>query len=169
MRKKLEVENYEKIKEKIQLITDPRDKALCSLLYATGGRINEVLKIKKTNIFLKEGYMLINLFTEKNPLHPKRIVPIPAEKENWLVEPILTYLNFCSETLFNFTDRSARKITHKWFSCHPHHLRHCRITHLFSVYNANPERVRLLMGWADERPIKVYSHLIWQDTKKIFE
>lgn len=165
----MEVLSYEFVQETLNEIVSPRNKALCAILYGTGARINEVLKLRKQNFEEREGHLLISLFTEKNKLHPIRTIPISFKREPWLIEPIQNYLRVCSEQLFSFSDRTVRKITHKYFGCHPHWFRHSRTTHLISIFNAHPEKIRLWMGWKDERPLKVYSHLFWRELKGIFE
>jgi site-specific recombinase XerD len=160
--------SYEEVKDKLSLISVPRDKALCALLYGSAGRINEVLKVEKRDIVLEKKYLLITLTTEKNWQHPERIVPIPL-KESWIVKPILDYLSFSAKRLFPFSDRLARNITHKWLNCHPHFLRHSRLTHLVSIYNADANRLKLIAGWRSVAMANVYVHLNWQDTKSVFE
>jgi len=160
--------SYMEVKNKLNSIISPRDRALCCILYGSAGRINEVLKLRKSDIRMENNYLLISLRTEKNPNHPERIVPIPL-KEEWVVKPIADYLEVCDGRLFNFSDRLARNITRKCMDCNPHFLRHTRLTHLVSIYRADEHRLRMIAGWVDTRPAYIYVHLNWKDTKDIFE
>lgn len=169
-KKSKNVFSYEEIKEHLSLIPILTYRAWCSALYATGGRINEVIKLTKNDLRKEENFLLISLWTEKNKKHPTRILPIPLDKEKWLTDPIITLAEVIpSMRLFNFSDRWGREIVHRYFDCHPHFLRHCRLTHLVSLFQADAFRLQLWAGWSSPTPANAYVHLNWQDTKKIFE
>lgn len=170
---------YKIIKEILGEIISPRDKALCALLYGTGARLNELLQLKRDDLRVKGNYLVVYLYTEKNWQHPIRAVPIkfkptplkekPKPAEAWIVKPVMDWLEVCGEILFPFSDRWARKIVQKHFGCHPHLLRHSRLTHLVELFGLKDFRLQRIAGWRDIKSANPYIHLDWKDTIEDFE
>jgi len=149
---------------------DIRDRALVSILYITGCRINEVLKrfrpkdIKK-EVVKEKTYYIFKVYTEKKR-HFKnfyRTIPINEKTEGDFIGNILDYIHIAnigdSEPLFNMTRQHGWNIVKRWLGFNPHHLRHIRNTHLAEYYGFTDQMLVRWNGWQDSRPASVYSHL----------
>lgn len=159
-----------------------RDRALFSLLYLSGGRIGEIVKIlKKHDIefvrFQNTNFMIVELFTEKNRRHPIRRVPINADRENILVSFVSEWLDTKQDEniVFNITKQRAWQIvgailknykqksrTNKFMNAN-HFLRHCRLTHLVTMHDFTDQDLVQFTGWTNSIPATTYSHLRFKD------
>ena len=158
-----------------------RDRALFSLLYLTGARIGEVVKrLKKSDFefikFNKRWFMIVELYTEKNRLHPLRRTPINIEKEKELVDYVNKYVEGLEDEdyLFPFTKQRAWQIIARIISRYKkryrnkfmnanHFLRHCRLTHLVTKYDFTDQDLVQFTGWSNSIPAKSYMHLRFKD------
>jgi len=159
-----------------------RDRALFSLLYLTGARIGEIVKrVKKKDFefirFQNKQFMIVELYTEKNRLHPLRRTPISIEKEKELVDYVTQYMENLEDEdyLFPFTKQRAWQIINlilrynkprnrknKFMNAN-HFLRHCRLTHLVTNYDFTDQDLVQFTGWANSIPAKSYMHLRFKD------
>ncbi len=158
-----------------------RDRAILELLYATGGRISEVLHLKPGDINLNGSYLILYGKRKK-----ERVVPFgePARSalEDYLalVRPVLAR---GGGEQFLFLNRFGRKISRQWVwkriryystlagiekSITPHILRHSFATHLLT-YGADLRTVQVLLGHADISTTQIYTHLNVRELKKIHE
>ena len=146
-----------------------RDVPLFALLYGTAARVGEFLQIRARDIEIQEignsEFLVVSLITEKNRRKPIRRVPISIEKENWITEPILEYVDGLEPDypLFQLSTRRIQQLSKKYFQVHPHFLRHSRLTHLVQIYNFNDRELVQIAGWTDSKPAQVYVHLRWSD------
>jgi integrase len=163
-----------------------RDRALFCFLYLTGARVEEVVRGKKKFGVKKKDlevvkidgkdFLVVSLYTLKNRKHPMRKVPIPIEKEGELVKYVLDYVkNLNSDDyLFPFTKQRAwqiirfilrkfkKKSKNKFMNAN-HYLRHCRLTHLVTIYDFTDQELVKFAGWSSSAPAVVYSHLRFKD------
>jgi integrase len=177
-----------KIAEEMPNLTRPRyryksrDRALFCLTYLTGARVGELVKRvrKKDFEFARiqdKDFLVIELYTEKNRRHPIRKIPIPIEKEERLVSFILEYLDELGDRskLFDFTKQRAWQIIgsvlrkykrrnrkNKFMNAN-HFLRHCRLTHLVTIYDFTDQDLVKFTGWSNSIPATIYSHLRFKD------
>ncbi len=148
-----------------------RDRALFATLYLTNSRVSEIVKrMKKRQILFtelkgKKVLLFTELWTQKNPDHPLRTVPVIIEKEQELVKVISLYISLYkdSEILFNISRQQAWYLMKRLCGQRCHYLRHSRITHLVVVFGINPEIIRRMAGWKDYQMLEHYSHLSWKD------
>lgn len=163
-----------------------RDRALFCFLYLTGARVEEVVRgkkklgVKKKDLELVKidgkDFLVVSLYTLKNRKHPIRKVPIPIEKEGELVKYILDYVKNLngSDYLFPFTKQRAwqivrfilikfKKRSNNKFMNANHFLRHCRLTHLVTIYDFTDQDLVKFAGWGSSAPAAVYSHLRFKD------
>lgn len=160
------------------------------LTYLTGGRISEVIEIRKRDI--KEtkdngqSILIIKLNTRKNRFSKFRNIPIPYSP---MVEKVKTYISDLERNNEDFIFRELARIkrgrTKVWeqfskeivtiravrgteyikeyeMKMRPHYLRHCRATHLAEKYGFDSLYLMYFMGWTSPAPAKRYAHLNWK-------
>jgi site-specific recombinase XerD len=163
-----------------------RDRALFCFLYLTGARVDEIVEgkkkvgVKKKDLELakinKKDFLVVSLYTLKNRKHPIRRVPIPIKREGILVKYVLDYVEKLDseQYLFPFTKQRAwqiiRSILEKYkknkknkFMNANHFLRHCRLTHLVTIYDFTDQDLVQFTGWSSSLPATIYSHLRFKD------
>jgi len=181
----LDVPNYTKMIDTIYKIKDrPWIRASLAVMLATGGRVSEILYLKRGNIkFLDYGgkelpndkvnlhdtaIIQFNMYTEKNRKTKYRVVPlIKNELFLPLAEVIVDYckeFQFDDTLLFPYT-RSAmwyavKRNIGKDFYCH--YLRHVAVTN-DSRAGINQVIQQSKFGWSDTRPGAFYTHLNVKD------
>ncbi|MFW6275105.1 MAG: hypothetical protein ACOC2M_00565 [bacterium] len=181
--------SYKAVKEAILRINNIKHQAFVALVYATMGRIGEVVRhskdkpkqeknwinppISKEDIIKKKTkkgkrLIVISLFTEK--VRKPRVVVIPYEKEKWLGNIILRYTKLSEEYyLFNKSVRWGQLVFKKYFGTQNIHvLRHYRITHWLSgEVTGKPVRERIVARMAGHTSISTqahhYDHTIFED------
>lgn len=153
--------SYEEIKTRLAAVEDLQDKALFAALYGSAARAGEIVGVTQNDIALDaNNFLVITLITEKNRMHPPRRIPIDQESEGWITKPINAWMGVCNvPELWHMTTRNVQYKCHKYFGCHPHLLRHSRLTHLVERLNLNDSTLRLLAGWTTTRPSSIYVHL----------
>lgn len=160
-----------------------RDSALFCLLYLTGGRVGEVLRLKKRDFeIIRVGgikFLIVEMYTEKHRKHPMRNVPINMEKEMELLRPIFLYLDKLrnKDKLFAFTIQRAwqiiggiicnykKRYKNKFMNAN-HFLRHCRLTHLVTMHDFTDQDLVRFVGWTNSVPATTYTHLRFKDLAK---
>ena len=153
-----------------------RDRALFIISYLTGGRVSEILSLRRKNFIYREIDMgervrkiilVKDLINEKNRQKHFKDIPIPIDKEFEAVLWNLLYDYTSSlgldELLFNISKRRAHTILTQKFGLNPHFLRHIRASHLIIYYDFNETMLTRFMGWTDSRPAKFYISLKWED------
>jgi len=148
-----------------------RDKTMLELLYATGLRVSELVKIKHSQFNLNQG--VLRIIGKGNQ---ERLVPIGEEAQRWVEEFIngprteilrgrkTDYLfpTFRSESMsrqafWHIIKRYAKKadISKK---ISPHSLRHAFATHLLNR-GADLRVVQMLLGHRDLSTTQIYTHI----------
>jgi len=171
------IENIEKEKNPIQ------KKIFLLLLYYTGARPNEVLKLKSKDITKEKNYIKIQLKGSKRGL-PRPIFlsnRLPYFNEIWsfcssFFPEVVIFYNFKNkyvrikknikgETIENIeTTDKIRYYINKWFknvvdgSISPYFLRHSRFSQL-SLNGAKPEEIMQLKGSKSLSSVRYYIHL----------
>lgn len=174
------------VMEVIQRMPELEDQALCSVLYLTAARINEIVRdFKGTQIQERQQERdgrvydfidFVNVLTLKKrknrPLdYYRRTIPVIVDK---YTEPFFDILNAYIETsmadkpdeaiLFRKTSRAYQWHIEKY--CKPyfaHWFRAARNTHLISIYNFNTYRLLKWNNWSNSRHADVYVNLSGQD------
>lgn len=171
----LEKDNIFSREEVLKLASRPmfsaRDRCLFAVLYLSNSRISEIVRrLKKKQIRFvyrreKEFMVFTGLYTEKNPEHPLRTVPVNIEREKELVGIVKSYIHTLSDDdiLFPISRQQAWKIIKKMSGQRCHFLRHTRLTHLTVEYGLGSEAIKRLAGWRSDRMLKEYTHLQWKD------
>jgi integrase/recombinase XerD len=157
-----------------------RDKALISVLYATGLRVSELISLKLSSLHLDEGYLTCVGKGEK-----ERVVPIGHEAVDWvrryLADARPELVRRSSPWLFvntrggplsrvgfwkvlkEYGEKAA--ITH---DISPHVLRHSFATHLLER-GADLRAIQLMLGHADLSTTQIYTHVLEARLRAVYD
>lgn len=155
-----------------------RDKALLELIYATGLRVSEAVKLKVNEADLNKGVISTIGKGDK-----QRIVPLGAEAAHWIARylararPQLLKNRICDELFVSqkrvgISRQLAWMIVEKYAQeagirgLSPHGLRHAFATHLVN-HGADLRVVQLLLGHADISTTQIYTHVADERLKHI--
>jgi integrase/recombinase XerD len=157
-----------------------RDKALISVLYATGLRVSELISLKLPNLHLQEGYLTCIGKGDK-----ERIVPIGQEATDWVqkylaeARPKLVpksspwlFVNARGGPLsrvgfwkllkeYGLKARITRNIS-------PHVLRHSFATHLLDR-GADLRAIQMMLGHADLSTTQIYTHVLEARLRSVYD
>jgi integrase/recombinase XerD len=157
-----------------------RDKALISLLYATGLRVTELISLKLPNLHLEDGYLTCVGKGEK-----ERLVPIGQEASEW-VQRYLTqgraHLVKRSSPWLFVNARGGRlsrvgfwKLLKEYgvksgikSDISPHVLRHSFATHLLER-GADLRAIQMMLGHADLSTTQIYTHVLAARLRAIYD
>ena len=149
-----------------------RDKAILSLLYASGLRVSELTDLKLMSLLLQEGFIRVFGKGEKErivPLGKKAIVHM----KNYLYELRHMMIKEGKSKGFVFLNRNGVKLTRMsiWNILHencilagitkkvsPHVFRHSFATHLLEG-GANLRAVQEMLGHSDIATTQIYTNI----------
>jgi integrase/recombinase XerD len=159
-----------------------RDRALLELLYATGMRVTELLRLRLGDVNLEAGYLTCVGKGDK-----ERIVPIGREAANWVrayrrdARPLLLKQR---ESNFLFLNaRGGRSLSRVGFwkilkkygrqagvtqDLSPHVIRHSFATHLLER-GADLRVIQTLLGHADLSTTQIYTHVLEARLKAVYD
>lgn len=163
-------------------VSDPlglRDRAMLEVLYATGLRVSELVKLKLNQVNLRQGVVRI---TGKGSR--ERLVPLGEEAQRWLErylesgrgeilrERQADYLfptrrsdSMTRQAFWHIIKRYAQKAgIRKPLS--PHTLRHAFATHLLN-HGADLRVVQMLLGHSDVSTTQIYTHVARERLKEV--
>ena len=147
-----------------------RDKALLEVMYATGLRVTEAVKLTLSDIDLHRGS--IRTIGKGNKL---RLVPLGQEAAYWVERycnesrPLLLKNKICDE-VFVSQKRSGISRQLAWMivkeyaeaagiaSLSPHGLRHAFATHLVN-HGVDLRSVQMMLGHSDINTTQIYTHV----------
>lgn len=158
-----------------------RDRAMLALLYATGLRVSELIRLSINDVNLQAGYLLAIGKGRK-----QRLVPV-GERAAQLVRQYLeqarpALLGKRSSTAL-FVGRGSRPLTRQGFwkllkgyalkagirrAISPHKLRHSFATHLLEG-GADLRSVQEMLGHADLSTTQIYTHLNRDRLRSIYD
>lgn len=167
----------------IELITpfDYRNKAMLELMYATGLRVSELVKVKLQDIDFNDD--IIRTFGKGSK---ERIIPIGEYAKEYLKKYIEIYRSLLlikgnSDYVFinnhgsNMTRQGFFKIIKKIAKekdikseISPHTLRHSFASHLLK-YGADLRTIQELLGHSDISTTQIYTHISHEELKKNYE
>lgn len=153
--------SQEEIKSKLDKISNIKHKAICSLIYGCGLRLNELINFKVENII--KGQNLIKVVQGKGA--KDRFIPISDNLLKLLREYYIKYQP--KEYLFEgqnnspqYSEGSVQKIVKKYFGnqFHVHILRYCYATHLYEQ-KVDLNKIQKLLGHKDIKSTQIYTKL----------
>ncbi len=176
----LSVEEIDRLTAAIDLSSNEghRNRAIIEMLYGSGLRVSELVNLKLSQMYRKEGYMVILGKGSKQRLVP--ISPVAEEwfgywmqdRSHWTIAPgceDLAFLNRRGKQLtrmmvFTIIRRLCEKAgIEKIVS--PHTLRHSFATHLLQN-GADLRIIQQLLGHEELSTTEIYTHLDVQDLRK---
>jgi integrase/recombinase XerD len=157
-----------------------RDKALISVLYATGLRVSELISLKSTNLHLREGYLTCVGKGDK-----ERLVPIGQEAADWvqkyLAEGRPKLVPKSSPWLFVNARGGPLSRVGFWKllkeyglkaeitrNISPHVLRHSFATHLLDR-GADLRAIQMMLGHADLSTTQIYTHVLEARLRSVYD
>ena len=157
-----------------------RDKALISVLYATGLRVSELISLKVGNLHLEDGYLTCIGKGDK-----ERIVPIGQEATDWvkryLAEARTKLAARSSPWLFVNARGGPLSRVGFWKllkeyglkagitrTISPHVLRHSFATHLLDR-GADLRAIQMMLGHADLSTTQIYTHVLEARLRSVYD
>jgi integrase/recombinase XerD len=156
-----------------------RDLAMLELLYATGLRVSELVKLEVKQVNLEAGFLRV-----RGKGGRERVVPLGAKAR----EKTLAYLNTArpallkgQTSLYLFVSRSAKPMTRQAFwhllkgyalqsteggRIYPHAFRHAFATHLLDG-GADLRAVQAMLGHVDIATTQIYTHLTSERLREV--
>lgn len=168
-----QVLSKDEIKRMLMLVANPKHHCIISLLYGTGVRVGELVRIKMTDIDLDR--MVLRVFQGKG--RKDRITILPESLKDILKNQ--NRLKLASDFLFTngrgnrLTEASVQKIV--WSAAQqagikkhvsPHTLRHSFATHLLEN-GVDIRYIQELLGHAKLQTTQVYTHVARNNIKDI--
>ena len=151
--------------------TSLRDRMILELLYATGLRVSELIKLKKSDINLDGGFVIASGKRSK-----ERVVPLNIYSKNTIKayleeeKPQGAYLlpnkrggMLTRQAIWKIIRKYATKMARDNVS--PHTMRHTFATHLLEG-GADLRSVQILLGHEDISTTQIYTHV---DSKRLRE
>jgi integrase/recombinase XerD len=156
-----------------------RDQAMLELLYATGLRVSELVKLEVKQMNLEAGFLRV-----RGKGGRERVVPLGAPAR----AKVQTYLNTARPALLKgrsstylFVSRSAKPMTRQAFwhllklyalqseeggHIYPHAFRHAFATHLLDG-GADLRAVQAMLGHVDIATTQIYTHLTSERLREV--
>jgi len=164
----------EEVKKLLGVITNEKSKLMCSMLYACGFRVSELvnLKIEDINFDEKTGHV------RQGKGKKDRMFNIPEFLVNNLREQVEKQKSKNKIHLFSgqnerMSERNIQKIIEKarinagiQKPIHPHTLRHSFATHLLEN-GTDIRKIQELLGHANLSTTQIYTHISTEELKKV--
>lgn len=175
----LSIEEIDAITHAIDLSSNEghRNRAIIEMLYGSGLRVSELVNLRLSNMYRKDGYMLILGKGNK-----QRLVPISPIAEEWFGYWMKERTHWPSLPAFSdyaFVNRYGRPLTRAMVftivkrlcaeadiqkNISPHTLRHSFATHLLQN-GADLRIIQQLLGHEELSTTEIYTHLEIQDLR----
>jgi integrase/recombinase XerD len=159
-----------------------RDRALIEVLYATGLRVSELIRLRASDLNLEAGYLST---TGKG--HKQRIVPIGDQAAAWLTKyirdgrPALVGKRASPWLFVNARRGSGLSRVGFWKilkgygsqaglsrTLSPHVLRHSFATHLLE-HGADLRSIQMMLGHADLSTTQIYTHVLEARLRAVYD
>ena len=150
---------------------DPMVRCLLVFGYLTGGRVTELLAMRKRD-FRKEvvggkEFLIVRMIVLKKRTRRYRNVPINLERDRPMLNTVWKYCkNLKPKDRLIPRSRQWAWLKMRDLGIFPHYLRHMRATKLATKYDFEDRELVKFFDWADARMAGVYTHLKWTDVAK---
>lgn len=181
--KYLTIDQVSELLESPELTTPigQRDKAILELLYATGLRISEVIRLELNNLYIEEGFLRVMGKGNK-----ERVVPFGETAKEYLEQylgnarPIflknkLSDVVFLNRSGTSFSRQGLWKIIKGYgkrigAATHlsPHVLRHSFATHLLEK-GADLRSIQMMLGHSSISTTEIYTYVAKTRVKQIYD
>jgi integrase/recombinase XerD len=157
-----------------------RDRAMLEILYATGLRVSELIRLRQQDLNLEDGYVICRGKGGK-----ERVVPVGRTAVDWtqkflaearphlMKEP--TDVMFLTRLGSPFTRQGVWKMLNEYtrragleVKISPHILRHSFATHLLER-GADLRSVQLMLGHSQITTTQIYTHVSRQRLRQVYE
>ncbi len=157
-----------------------RDRAILEILYATGLRVSELIRLRQQDLNLEDGYVICRGKGGK-----ERVVPVGKTAVDWtkkflaearphlMKEP--TDVIFLTRLGSPFTRQGVWKMLSEYtrragleVKISPHILRHTFATHLLER-GADLRSVQLMLGHSQITTTQIYTHVSRQRLRQVYE
>jgi len=164
--------SYEYTKNLITNIQDIEVKKWACLLYGSGARVSESIKIEKkdiTNQTKSDGkdYLIIRCPVLKKHDGKKHFRQAPIRMdESWLIKPILSLQSLAKNEdspLIQVHRATIYRKLIKHIGINPHGFRALRATHLATKFGFNEVKLVKFFAWEDFRPAGAYAKANLED------
>jgi integrase/recombinase XerD len=151
--------------------TSLRDSTILELLYATGLRVSELTKLKKSDVNLEGGFLVASGKRSKERVVPLGTYSKDAVKLYLETDKPKGLILFPNRTGGMLTRQAVWKIIRKYSlvmernHISPHTIRHTFATHLLEG-GADLRSVQILLGHEDISTTQIYTHV---DSKRLKE
>lgn len=160
-----EILSREEIKRLIEVTINPKHRLMISLLYATGVRVSELIKIKLEHLDWERKMLLVKqgkgnkdrytLLSDKIISEIKSYLNHRNNYNNYLFDTPMSHLTI--RTVQEVLKQAAKKAGIER-EVHPHLLRHSFATHLLEN-GTKMEQIQLLLGHNDLRTTQTYAQV----------
>lgn len=187
------IQTIEEVQGLAQRYQKEGSRFLLTWLYLTGQRINEALRLKRSDVskqlIKNQEFIVVNSITLKNKSQPRRSIPIPLfgkEKEmSEFVWKRIENLSLDSMIFARLSRTNAwnllavgsiktmaimppdpttkeQKLQEITLKIYPHYLRHCKATHMASIYGYDLYKLMQFFGWSTPTVATIYATLNWR-------
>ncbi len=159
-----------------------RDRALIEVLYATGLRVSELIRLRASDLNLEAGYL-----STMGKGNKQRIVPIGEQASEWLLRYIRearpALIGKRSSPWLFVNAKRGTSLTRVGFwkilkrygqqaglprTLSPHVLRHSFATHLLE-HGADLRSIQMMLGHADLSTTQIYTHVLEARLRSVYD
>ncbi len=159
-----EVMTQDEVSKLLSATANPKHKLILELMYGCGLRLSEVRNLKKEDVHIGEGILIVR----QGKGMKDRIVSLPVSLSNkmapFLADSGFPYI-FISERGKKMHERTIQAIVKNAAKTagikkhvHPHTLRHIYATHLLEA-GTDLRVIQRLLGHADVKTTQIYTHV----------
>lgn len=163
---------------RVKMLGDLETKALASILFLTGARINEIageFRVNQMMFTFREGHKFVDFIgvktlKKRNSGNNRRTVPMPYDEYEGFFRLIGVYITANDlqgeDLMFRKVDRTYRYRIEKALGINPHRIRHIKNTLLAREFDFNDEQLRRVNNWSRKTTASEYTHLNVNDVAK---
>ena len=156
----------DEVRKLLSVISNRKHNLLCTLLYASGVRVGELVKLRVRDLMLDEETLWVRQGKggkDRLTLTSKKLI---RELDSWVKDNELTYDSFIfpGRNGYHISIRTIQQIVKKaakkakiMKNVHPHTFRHTFATH-FEENNGDQSSLQMLLGHKNPETTRRYTH-----------